>query len=78
MFVSVGILEHVDIRDYQELGGIINRCLKTDGRGLIHSIGRTVKGPMNAWIERRIIPGARLPALSQMMSIFEANDIAIL
>lgn len=77
MFVSVGILEHVAIRDYQEQRGVINRCLKTDGRGLIHSIGRTVKGPMNAWIERRIFPGARPPALSQMMSIFEPNDITI-
>ena len=77
VFVSVGMLEHVAIRDYQELGDIIKSCLKADGRGLIHCIGRTVKGPMNAWIERRIFPGARPPALSQMMRIFEPNDIAI-
>ena len=30
---------------------------------------------MNAWIERRIFPGARPPALSQWMSIFEPNDL---
>lgn len=77
VFVSVGMLEHVAIADYQELGEIIKRSLKADGRGLIHSIGRTIEGPMNAWIERRIFPGARPPALSQMMRIFEPNDLAV-
>lgn len=76
-FVSVGMLEHVAIHDYQELGDIIKGCLKPDGRGLIHAIGRTVEGPMNAWIERRIFPGARPPALSQMMDIFESNQLAV-
>ena len=32
---------------------------------------------MNAWIERRIFPGARPPALSQMMQIFEPNDLSV-
>ena len=77
VFVSVGMLEHVAIADYQELGGIIKRCMKANGRGLIHCIGRRVKGPMNAWIERRIFPGARPPALSQMMNIFEPNELAV-
>ena len=77
VFVSVGMLEHVAIGDYEELGEIIKRCLKSDGRGLIHTIGRTSEGPMNAWIERRIFPGARPPALSQMMSIFEPNNLAV-
>lgn len=77
VFVSVGMLEHVAIQDYQELGEIIKRSMKADGRGLIHCIGRTAKGPMNAWIERRIFPGARPPALSQMMNIFEPSDLVI-
>lgn len=77
VFVSVGMLEHVAIHDYEQLGDIIRRCLKPDGRGLIHTIGRTAEGPMNAWIERRIFPGARPPALSQMMNIFESNRLAV-
>ena len=32
---------------------------------------------MNAWIERRIFPGARPPALSQMMDIFEPNRLSV-
>ena len=77
VFVSIGMLEHVAISDYEELGAIIKRCLKADGRGLIHTIGRRVEGPMNAWIERRIFPGARPPALSQIMQIFEPNNFSV-
>jgi len=77
VFVSIGMLEHVGICDYKALGSMIKRCLKDDGRGLIHTIGRLTEGPMNAWIERRIFPGAQPPALSQMMTIFEPNDLAV-
>ncbi|MDY6978947.1 MAG: cyclopropane-fatty-acyl-phospholipid synthase family protein [Pseudomonadota bacterium] len=71
VFVSVGMLEHVGTRDYSELGRVIDRCLEPDGRGLIHTIGRNVAGPMNPWIERRIFPGAYPPSLREMMDIFE-------
>jgi len=77
VFVSVGMLEHVAISDYKELGEIARRCLKLNGRGLIHTIARTSEGPMNAWIERRIFPGACPPALSQIMEIFEPNNLAV-
>lgn len=70
-FVSVGMLEHVGVDHFKGLGGVINRCLKPQGRGLIHTIGRNQPGLMNAWIERRIFPGACPPSLSQMMDIFE-------
>ncbi len=76
VFVSVGMLEHVARADYQELGQVIHSCLKKEGRGLIHSIGRIVSGPMNAWIERRIFPGACPPTLSEMMQVFEPNNLA--
>lgn len=78
VFVSVGMLEHVGKRDYQTLGTVINRCLKKDGRGLIHSIGRISPRPMNAWIERRIFPGAYPPSLQEMMTIFEPNLLSVL
>lgn len=77
-FVSVGMLEHVGLTDYSELGVLIDRCLKPDGRGLIHSIGRDQPGSMNAWIERYIFPGACPPSLSQMMGIFEPNGLSVL
>jgi cyclopropane-fatty-acyl-phospholipid synthase len=78
VFVSVGMLEHVGRRDYTSLGDVINRCLKPDGRGLIHTIGRVRPGPMNAWIERRIFPGAYPPSLKEMMDIFEPHRLSVL
>jgi cyclopropane-fatty-acyl-phospholipid synthase len=78
VFVSVGMLEHVGKRDYITLGKVIDGCLKPEGRGLVHSIGRISPGPMNAWIERRIFPGAYPPSLQEMMDIFEPYSLSIL
>ncbi len=77
-FVSVGMLEHVGKRDFPVLGNVINRCLKSHGRGLIHTIGRNVPGPMNAWVERRIFPGAYPPTIKEMMDIFEPGCLSVL
>ncbi len=76
-FVSVGMLEHVGQEGFNELGRVINRCLTPNGRGLIHSIGRNRPANMNAWIEKRIFPGAYPPALSEMMDIFQPNSLSI-
>ena len=77
-FVSVGMLEHVGRENYVELGDVIHRCLKSSGRGLIHSIGRNRPHPTDPWIERRIFPGAYPPALSEMTAIFEPHGFSIL
>ena len=77
-FVSVGMLEHVGVENYEALGAVINRSLKDNGRGLIHSIGLNFPRPMDAWTERHIFPGANPPSLAQMMSIFEPYDFSVL
>ena len=77
-FVSVGMLEHVGVENYPELGRVAAQALNSTGRGLIHSIGRNRPAPLNPWIERRIFPGARPPSLSEMMQIFEPWDLSVL
>jgi len=77
VFVSVGMLEHVGTDNFKTLGDVINRCLKADGRGLIHSISRNQPGQMSTWIERRIFPGGYAPALSEMMDLFENHDFSV-
>jgi len=77
-FVSVGMLEHVGPDHYQELGAVIDRSLRDNGRGLIHSIGLNYPRPMDAWTERHIFPGACPPSLAQMMKIFEPFDFSVL
>ncbi len=77
-FVSVGMLEHVGVKHYSELGGVIDRCLKSNGRALIHSIGRNTPELMSAWIEKRIFPGAYPPTLREMMDIVEPYNFSVL
>lgn len=77
-FVSVGMLEHVGPDHYPELGRVINQVLTPNGRGLIHSIGRNKPELMNAWIEKRIFPGAYPPTLREMMDIFEPYRLSVL
>jgi cyclopropane-fatty-acyl-phospholipid synthase len=78
VFVSIGMLEHVGPDNYRGLGDVINRCLAEDGRGLIHSIGRNQPGKMNAWVEKRIFPGAYPPTLGEMKEIFEPHELSVL
>jgi cyclopropane-fatty-acyl-phospholipid synthase len=77
-FVSIGMLEHVGTANYKRLGDVIDRCLSPVGRGLIHTIGRNRRQPLDAWIERRIFPGAYPPSLGQMSPIFEPHDLSVL
>ncbi len=78
VFVSVGMLEHVGKEAYPTLGKVIGDHLAPNGRGLIHSIGRNRPRLMNAWIERRIFPGAYPPSLAEMMTIFESANFSVL
>jgi len=77
-FISVGMLEHVGPGNYRELGRVIDRCLKPDGRGVIHSIGRDRVQPLNPWIKKRIFPGAYPPTLREMAEILEPAGLSIL
>ena len=77
-FVSVGMLEHVGPEHYRELGGVIDRVLGHDGRGLLHSIGHMQPAPLNAWIERRIFPGAYPPSLREMLEVLEPWSFSVL
>lgn len=68
-FVSVGMLEHVGQRNLPAVGHVLKRTLRRDGgRGLLHFIGRDVSRPLNAWIRRRIFPGAYTPTLAELTS----------
>lgn len=76
-FVSVGMLEHVGVENYGELGRVIRRALPRHGRGLIHSIGRNRPAPLHPWIEKRIFPGAEPPSPGEMAGIFEPVNLSV-
>lgn len=77
-FVSVGMLEHVGLEHYAELGRVIQRAVQPAGRAFLHFIGRDRELPLNAWIRRRIFPGAYPPTLRQALEILEPHGFAVL
>jgi cyclopropane-fatty-acyl-phospholipid synthase len=67
VFVSVGMLEHVGLHHFRTLADVLRRTVRRGGgRGLLHFIGRDAPRPLNAWIGRRIFPGAYPPTLAQV------------
>jgi cyclopropane-fatty-acyl-phospholipid synthase len=67
VFVSVGMLEHVGRRNLAVVSDVLRKTVRRDGgRGLFHFIGRDVTRPLNAWIRRRIFPGAYTPTLAEL------------
>src|SRR6266404_7936856 len=77
-FVSVGMVEHVGLEHYGELGRVIHRSLGKTGRGLLHFIGRNQPTPFSTWTRKRIFPGAYAPTLGQVCHIFEPWDFSVL
>ena len=76
--VSVGMFEHVGLRDYATFFGQCARLLSDDGVALIHTIGNTTTpGPVNPWIAKYIFPGGRLPSLSEIMPAIEASGLRV-
>jgi cyclopropane-fatty-acyl-phospholipid synthase len=66
-FVSIGMLEHVGLKHFGSLADVLSRVLRRAcGRGLLHFIGRDIPRPLNAWVRRRIFPGAYPPTLAQV------------
>ena len=78
-FVSVGMLEHVGLADYPTLGRLIDRTLTADGRAFLHFIGRNRPVPLNAWIRKRIFPGAYPPTLREVCEgVLEPQGFSLL
>ncbi len=77
--VSVGMLEHVGKDHYGEYFAKVRDLLADDGVALIHTIGRRgPPSPINAWVRRRIFPGAYLPSLSHLAAATERTGLWIL
>jgi cyclopropane-fatty-acyl-phospholipid synthase len=77
VFASIGMLEHVGVRQYDALGRVIQRTIGKRGRGLLHFIGRNFPAPLSPWITKRIFPGAYAPTLREAMQVLEPWDFAV-
>jgi cyclopropane-fatty-acyl-phospholipid synthase len=45
---------------------------------MIHSIGRDDEGALNAWIKKRIFPGAHAPCLREITRVLEPRRFSVL
>ncbi|KAF1687941.1 cyclopropane-fatty-acyl-phospholipid synthase [Pseudoxanthomonas broegbernensis] len=64
---SIGMFEHVGVRNYRDYFRVARRCLADDGLFLLHSIGRDVSARRtDPWIARYIFPNSMLPSAAQL------------
>ncbi|WP_068084301.1 SAM-dependent methyltransferase [Polycladidibacter stylochi] len=74
--VSVGMMEHVGIGNYEAYFAKVRDCLKEDGSALIHSIGRnSPPGVTGPFLNKYIFPGGYCPSLSEVFSASERQGL---
>ena len=70
--VSVGMFEHVGVRQYRRFFETVRDRLADDGVALIHTIGRADgPGATDPWTQKYIFPGGYAPAMSEVVPHME-------
>jgi cyclopropane-fatty-acyl-phospholipid synthase len=65
--VSIGMFEHVGVKNYRTFMKIVKRCLHDHGLFLLHTIGSNIPETMtNPWTDKYIFPGGMLPTIKQI------------
>lgn len=74
--VSVGMLEHVGVPNFDTYFGRVAELLDPEGIALIHSIVRSAP-PMahSSWINKYIFPGGYVPSLSELAPAMERSGL---
>ncbi|MBN2398028.1 MAG: cyclopropane fatty acyl phospholipid synthase [Deltaproteobacteria bacterium] len=70
--VSVGMIEHVGIKNYRKFMKIVHGCLEDGGLFLLQTIGgnQSVR-KCDPWIGKYIFPNGMLPSIRQLAESFE-------
>jgi cyclopropane-fatty-acyl-phospholipid synthase len=73
VIISLGMFEHVGIKNYRTYMEVAARCLKPDGLFLLHTIGSGESGiASDPWLDKYIFPNGVLPTVSQISASFES------
>ncbi|WP_245412267.1 SAM-dependent methyltransferase [Notoacmeibacter ruber] len=76
--VSVGMFEHVGIRNYDTFFGKSKELLASDGIMLLHTIGRSSPPDVTSpFLHKYIFPGGYIPALSEISVSIEKAGLTI-
>jgi cyclopropane-fatty-acyl-phospholipid synthase len=79
--VSIGMFEHVGVRNYQAYFEVARRCLRNDpdtggGLFLLHTIGGArTRNRTDPWIARYIFPNSMLPSAMQVAQALEGRFV---
>ncbi|GGK08145.1 cyclopropane fatty acyl phospholipid synthase [Luteimonas terricola] len=69
---SIGMFEHVGVRNYRAYFELVRSLLPDDGLFLLHSIGSNIsRRRTDPWIARHIFPNSMLPSASQIAAASE-------
>jgi cyclopropane-fatty-acyl-phospholipid synthase len=64
---SIGMFEHVGVKNYRAYFEMLRRCLNDDGLSLLHCIGSNVSSNhTDPWIAKYIFPNSMLPSSVQI------------
>jgi len=70
--VSIGMFEHVGVRNYPTFFNTAKRLLKDDGLFLLHTIGNNITTPStDRWIDKYIFPNGEIPSATQIAKALE-------
>ncbi len=70
--LSIGICEHIGVRNHYDFLSLQARCLRKNGLMLLHTIGSNItKTVSDPWFTKYIFPGGQLPSLKQLMEASE-------
>mgnify|MGYP001612567848 FL=1 len=70
--VSLGMFEHVGVKNYKEYMKVANKHLKDEGLFLLHTIGGDISSnSTDPWIEKYIFPNSMLPSIKQIAESIE-------
>jgi cyclopropane-fatty-acyl-phospholipid synthase len=79
--VSIGMFEHVGVRNYPRFFDVARRCLRGDdasggGLMLLHTIGGSrSRRRTDPWIARHIFPNSMLPSAAQLATALEGRFV---
>jgi cyclopropane-fatty-acyl-phospholipid synthase len=74
--VSIGMFEHVGIKNYATFFDVVRRHLADDGLFLLHTIGGTKSSSTtDPWIDRYIFPNSLIPSLAQITTAADGRFV---
>ncbi len=69
---SIGMFEHVGVKNYRTYFRIVRRCLVDDGLSLLHTIGGEMStNHTDPWIAKYIFPNSMIPSAAQVAQASE-------